>query len=97
MGVNWVVCGTVAEGCGEPSNLRTCRECDAQVCVPVPMTPLVESGELRPICWSCHRATARSLTLHPLAIKALNDIGRLEEGWRLIAEINEGTDDEWSS
>ncbi len=97
MGVNWVVCNPLAEGCGEASNLRTCRQCDTQVWVPVAMTPLVEAGKLRPICWSCHHTTGRSVTLHPLAIDALTKLGRLEEGRRLMGDINNGTDDEWTS
>ncbi|MFY9808551.1 MAG: hypothetical protein WAK86_14945, partial [Pseudonocardiaceae bacterium] len=51
MGADWVVCNTLADRCGEPSNLRNCRECDTQVWVPVAMTPLVDSGQLRPVCW----------------------------------------------
>jgi hypothetical protein len=92
MSVNWVVCNSIAE----PSNLRICRQCGTQVCVPVAMTPLVDAGELRPICWSCHSTTSRSVTLHPLAIDALTKLGRLEEGWRLIGDINDGTNDEWT-
>lgn len=97
-----MVCNTLADGCGEPSNLRNCRECDTQVWVPVAMTPLVDSGQLRPVCWPCHRETGRSMTLHPLAVQAFTKAGRVEEGWRMIAEINEGADeciadeDEWA-
>jgi hypothetical protein len=58
------------------------------------MTPLVDSGELRPICWWCHRTTGRSVTLHPLAINALTELGRLEEGWRVIGDINDGADED---
>lgn len=92
MGVNWVVCNPVADGCGEASNLRSCRQCGTQVCVPVPITALVDAGQLRPICWPCHDTTGRLVTLHPLAIDALTALGRLEEGWRLIAEINDGAE-----
>lgn len=97
MGTNWVVCTTLAHGCSEPSNLRTCRECHTQVWVPVAMTPLVDSGELRPICWPCHNDTGRSVTLHPLAIDVLTKLGRLDEGWRYIADINDSSDDDEST
>ena len=92
MGVKWLVCVSLADRCAEPSNLRTCRECDTQVRVPVAMTPLVDSGGLRPICGSCHRESGRLLTLHPMTIQALTRLDRLDEGCRYIAGVNTGYD-----
>ena len=44
------------------------------------MTLLVDSGELRPMCWLCHRKTGRSVTIHDREIDELTRLGQLEEG-----------------
>lgn len=60
------------------------------------MTPLVDSGELLPMCWPCHRKTGRSVTIHDREIDELTRLGRLEEGWQVIAEMNSATSGEHS-
>ena len=55
------------------------------------MTPLVDSGELRPRCWPCHRTTGRPVTIHPREINELTRLGQLEDGWQVIAHMNGAT------
>jgi hypothetical protein len=83
----WLVCNSVAEGCAVPSNLRECL-CGTQVWVSALMTPLVDSSELRPRCWSCHHKTGHTVTLHDRTIDELTRLGRVDEGWQIIAEMN---------
>lgn len=97
------MCGSLADGCGGVvANIRECGypgkkrrgddgtedTCGAQVWVSAAMTPLVDSGELRPMCWPCQHTTGQSVTLHDSEIKILTELGWLEQGWRIIAEIN---------
>jgi hypothetical protein len=89
----WLVCNTLAEGCRVASNIRDCR-CGAQVWVSTLMTPLVDSGELLPMCWPCHRKTGRSVTIHEREIDELTRLDQLEEGWQVIAEMNSATSGE---
>ena len=89
----WLVCNTLAEGCRVASNIRDCR-CGAQVWVSALMTPLVDSGELRPMCWPCHRRTGRSVTIHDREIDELTRLGQLGEGWQVITEMNSATSGE---
>jgi hypothetical protein len=84
----WLVCNGIADGCEVASNLRDCTPCGSQLWVATFMTPLVDSGELRPICWPCHHKTGRSVTIHPREIQVLTDLGRLDEGWHIIGEMN---------
>ena len=72
---------------GEPSSIRECRNCDKQVLVALLLLPLVESGELYPLCRHCN--AGRILTMHPVEEVELARRGLLEEGQRLLAEINE--------
>jgi hypothetical protein len=54
------------------------------------MTPLVDSGEceLTARCWDSHERTGGTVTIPPREIRELTRIGCLEEGWRLIGEMN---------
>jgi hypothetical protein len=85
--VNWLVCNRLTEGCTTESNLRDCQ-CGTQLWVSVLMTPLVDSGELLPRCWSCQQKAGRTVAIHPREIEALTDLGRLEEGRQIIAAMN---------
>jgi hypothetical protein len=85
--VNWLVCNSLTEGCQVASNIRHCP-CGTQVWVSALMTPLVDSGALCPVCRPCHRQTGRTVTIHPREIDELTRLGRLEEGWHIIAEMN---------
>lgn len=72
---------------GEPSAIRECRICETQVLVAILMLPLVESGELYPLCRACNGG--RTVTMHPVEEAELARRGWLEAGWQRIAEINE--------
>lgn len=73
-----------------PSNVRACADCGAQVWVsPGASTDLVDSGQLRPQCPTCWLATGKALTLHPATIAELASMGKLEMGWRRVAEEND--------
>jgi hypothetical protein len=85
--VSYLVCRSFADGCEVASNLRECR-CGTQLWVTVLMTPLVDSDELIPQCWPCHRKTGGTATIHPREIEELTRLGRLEDGWRVIGEMN---------
>jgi hypothetical protein len=83
-----LVCNGLADGCVVASNLRDCTQCGTQLWVATFMTPLVESGKLRPICWPCQRKTGQPVTIHLREIQVLTELGRLDEGWRIIGEMN---------
>lgn len=74
---------------GEPSAIRECRECGNQVLVALIMLPLVESGELYPVCRGCN--AGRTVTMHPVEEAELARRGLLEEAWERIAKINENS------
>ena len=93
--VNYLVCTRLADGCEVASNLRECR-CGTQLWVTVLMTPLVDSGELTPQCWPCHRKIGRTVTIHPREIEELARLGRLNDGWRIIEEMNNPQTGEYS-
>lgn len=58
--------------------------------------PAVDSAELTPICWPCHRQTRRTVTIHPREIEELARTGRLEDGWRVIGEMNSAQAEEYA-
>lgn len=72
---------------GEPSAIRECRVCETQVLVALLLLPLVENGELYPVCRHCNGG--RTVTMHPVEEAELARRGWLEAGWARIAEINE--------
>ncbi|MGH3522761.1 MAG: hypothetical protein ACRDU4_08005 [Mycobacterium sp.] len=84
---HYYVCPSLTDGATGPSNLRECA-CGTQVLVAVVMAPRVDSGELVAQCWPCHHKTCRTVTLHPDEIEALDQLGQLDEAWRIIGEIN---------
>lgn len=83
----WLVCNTLAQGCEVASNIRQCP-CGTQLWVSALMTALVDSGQLRPMCQPCHTTTGRTVTIHPHMIDELTRLGRLDDGWQVIAEMN---------
>jgi hypothetical protein len=94
-GLSYLVCTSLADGCEVASNLRECR-CGTQLWVSAAMTLLVDSAELTPICWPCHHQTGRPVTIHPREIKELDRMGRLEDGWRVIGEMNSPQAEEYA-
>jgi hypothetical protein len=78
----WLVCNTLAEGCRVASDIRDCP-CGAQVRISALMTLWWTR-----VSWPCHCLTGRLVTIHDPEIDELTRLGRLAEGWRVIAEMN---------
>lgn len=72
---------------GEPSAIRECRECERQVMVATLMLPLVESGQLYPVCHQCN--AGRTVTIHPVEEAEMARRGWLGAAWRRVAQFNE--------
>lgn len=89
--MNFLVCRSLADGCEVACNLPECR-CGTQLWVSVVTTPLVDSGDLVPMCWRATGTPSAPPPSTPRTIEELTRRGRLDDGWRVIGEMN--SDDE---
>lgn len=76
-----------------PSTTMRCADCGTEVWLSQEMRPLVEVGELKPVCGPCaadhyHNADDAVVTIHPLQIDALVECGALGFAMGLVDKMN---------
>jgi len=102
--MNYLVCNYLGDGTSVPSNIRECRAddenrpdgvCGTELWVSVLMTPLVDAGQLIPICWICHvKMGGPFLRIHPEQMQMLIELGRVNDALAIVTEMNDTARDE---
>jgi hypothetical protein len=90
----WLVCNSpdLYHVPNTPCAARDCKTCGEQVWVPMLFLPLVESGELSPVCWPCHDATGRRVGMHRLEEPIIKSMGKMGEAQELLDYLNSHLD-----
>jgi hypothetical protein len=90
----WLVCNSpdLYNIPNTPCAARDCKTCGEQVWVPMLFLPLVEAGELAPLCWSCHDLTGRPVGMHRLEVPIIESMGMMDQAQELLAEMNSHLD-----
>jgi hypothetical protein len=82
-----LICNRLVDGCAAPSGLRACR-CGTQLWVTTLMLPLVESGELTPVCAPCGTQEGRRIEIHPRTMEELIRRDQVDEAWQIVNVLN---------
>lgn len=82
-----MICNGVTEGAAAPSVLRQCH-CGVQVWVSTVMLPVVEAGELEPVCTPCGLQSGQPIAIHPRSLDVLTDAHQLAEAREIVAALN---------
>ncbi|MGH3687110.1 MAG: hypothetical protein ACRDRU_16965 [Pseudonocardiaceae bacterium] len=84
-----LVCNRIGDGSAAPSVVRECH-CGAQLWVTTLMLPLVESGELTPVCAPCGTREGRQIDIHPRTMEVLIRRDQVAEAWQVVNALNAG-------